>query len=77
LIFLSFEDGVLTIQWFPGLKHRSADDDRRMGLYSGKEFVYEESNWSLISFWRLFKRYGFNVFKIKGYIEEMLKSFDQ
>ena len=50
-------------------------DDDRLGLYDGRKFVFEESNWSIVSTIRMLYRYGWDLVRLERYIQAMLKEF--
>ncbi|XP_011643210.1 prenylcysteine oxidase 1-like [Pogonomyrmex barbatus] len=57
-----------------GLEH-SFLDDQKYGIWNGDEFVFTESNWSIISLLKLFYRYGFQPYKLKRHVENMIEDF--
>ncbi|KAL6257655.1 hypothetical protein P5V15_011233 [Pogonomyrmex californicus] len=57
-----------------GLEHNFFDD-QKYGIWNGDEFVFTESNWSVISLLKLFYRYGFQPYKLNRYVENMMEDF--
>jgi prenylcysteine oxidase/farnesylcysteine lyase len=61
-----------------GLKKLSSKDDgERMGLYDGREFVYEDSRWPFVSTVKLLWRYGYDLWRLKTHISDMLRDFSR
>lgn len=49
--------------------------DGLMGVYSGEEFVFEESGWYVWTLLKLLWRYGLNPLRIYMWVEEVLEKF--
>ncbi|XP_030849647.1 LOW QUALITY PROTEIN: prenylcysteine oxidase 1 [Strongylocentrotus purpuratus] len=61
-----------------GLKERSAEGtDRTMGIYDGEEFVFQSSQYSIITLLKLLWRYGLDVFRMRWTISNLLKKFER
>lgn len=43
--------------------------EEKMGIWNGDEFVFKDSGWAIVSFIKLFYRYGFQVFKLNRYLK--------
>jgi len=61
---------------FSGLKKRKSSDSK-IGLYNGREFVFTESNWKVITLAKLGWRYGYNAVKLHNYVGDMLDKFEK
>ncbi|KAE8747686.1 hypothetical protein FOCC_FOCC005665 [Frankliniella occidentalis] len=59
-----------------GLKVRETSTGSRMGLWDGGKFVFEESSWEPITYLKMLWRYGYGIFKLKSYIDDMLTKFE-
>ncbi|XP_015586436.1 prenylcysteine oxidase [Cephus cinctus] len=59
-----------------GLEQRPSPDNQRYGVWNGKEFVFKESKWEIITFIKLFYRYGFQPFALYSYINKLLQDFE-
>ncbi|XP_021925663.1 prenylcysteine oxidase-like isoform X2 [Zootermopsis nevadensis] len=59
-----------------GLKKRQSRNSR-LGLYNGREFVFTESNWGIITLAKMVWRYGYGTVKLQNYIGDMLKKFER
>lgn len=57
-----------------GLERRSSTE-QRMGLWNGDEFVFEESEWQLVSLAKLFYRYGVQPFSLNKYVHSVISDF--
>jgi len=64
------------IYLFAGLKKRKSSDSK-FGLYNGREFVFTESNWKVITLAKLGWRYGYNAVKLHNSIGDMLDKFEK
>ena len=60
-----------------GLKQRESAKGSLMGLWDGKNFVFEESSWETMTILKMLWRYGYGSVKLKYYIEDMLSKFDR
>uniref|UniRef100_J3S9B1 Prenylcysteine oxidase 1 n=1 Tax=Crotalus adamanteus TaxID=8729 RepID=J3S9B1_CROAD len=49
--------------------------DGLLGIYSGEEFVFEESSWYVWTLLKLFWRYGLNPLRSYMWVEEVLEKF--
>ncbi|XP_076278349.1 prenylcysteine oxidase 1 [Lasioglossum baleicum] len=58
-----------------GLEHRISTDDNKVGIWNGNEFVFEESNWEVISFAKLLYRYGIQPFSLNRFVQSILNDF--
>lgn len=58
-----------------GLKKRKSSDSK-FGLYNGREFVFTESNWKMITLARLLWQYGYHAVKLHNYVGDMLDKFE-
>ncbi|NXH26493.1 PCYOX oxidase, partial [Myiagra hebetior] len=45
------------------------------GVYNGEEFVFEESSWSFINFFKLLWHYGLNPLRMSMWVEGLLDKF--
>lgn len=52
---------------YKGLEH-NIPDVMKFGIWDGNEFVYKESDWSIVSLTKLLYRYGFQVLKLQRYL---------
>ncbi|XP_071555111.1 prenylcysteine oxidase 1 [Temnothorax nylanderi] len=57
-----------------GLEKKSPSKEK-MGIWNGDEFVFIESDWSMISMWKLFYRYGYQPFTLQRHINSMIEDF--
>ncbi|XP_012233624.1 prenylcysteine oxidase-like [Linepithema humile] len=57
-----------------GLEHNSPDG-LKMGIWNGDEFVFKESDWSIVTIAQLLYRYGFQLFKLNRYVNDILDDF--
>ncbi|XP_078050178.1 prenylcysteine oxidase 1 isoform X3 [Augochlora pura] len=57
-----------------GLEHRPTGDNKA-GIWNGNEFVFEESNWEVLSFAKLLYRYGIQPFSLNRYVQSILNDF--
>ena len=48
----------------PGSSSDSAED--LFSIYDGKRFVFDQSSWSIVTLWRLLRRYGVCVLPFQG-----------
>jgi len=64
------------IYLFSGLKKRKSRYSN-FGLYNGREFVFTESDWKVITLARLVWRYGYNAVKLHDYIGDELDKFEK
>jgi prenylcysteine oxidase/farnesylcysteine lyase len=62
--------------FFSGLKKRKSRYSK-LGLYNGREFVFTESDWEVITFAKLVWRYGYDAIKLHNYIGDMLDKFEK
>lgn len=60
-----------------GLKHRKTEKSDLMGIFDGEEFVFKESKWSLVSLFRIARRYGIDMLRMQSIINSMLHQFSQ
>lgn len=56
-------------------KQDSPDGVGRMGIWNGRELVFEENDWRWVTFFRMMWRYGFDLLKLKFQINDMLAKF--
>lgn len=47
----------------------------RMAIFDGKEFVFEESDWFILNFFRMLWRYGFQFIRMQMWVESVLDKF--
>jgi hypothetical protein len=64
------------IYLFSGLKKRKSRYSK-VGLYNEREFVFTDSDWEVVTFARLFWRYGYGVVKLHNYVGDMLDKFEK
>ena len=64
------------IYLFSGLKKRKSTYSK-FGLYNGRDFVFTESDWEVITFAKLVWRYGYGAVKLQNYIGDMLDKFEK
>lgn len=57
-----------------GLEHNSYSG-LKYGIWNGDEFVFEESTWYVISLAKLVHRYGFQVYKLKRHVDDIVEEF--
>ncbi|PSN33871.1 Prenylcysteine oxidase, partial [Blattella germanica] len=76
LLFILSYNMIMIFFHFVGL-HKKQNSDTRFGLYNGKEFVFTESSWGLLTLVKLAWRYGFQPLKLQNNIEDMLKNFER
>ncbi|XP_053984035.1 prenylcysteine oxidase 1-like isoform X2 [Hylaeus anthracinus] len=57
-----------------GLEHVPSNN-QRAGIWNGEEFVFEESNWEIVSLAKLFYKYGIQPFSLNRYINSIVNSF--
>ncbi|KZC10292.1 Prenylcysteine oxidase-like [Dufourea novaeangliae] len=50
-------------------------DNQKTGIWNGNEFVFEESNWEMMSFAKLLYRYGIQPFSLNRYVQTILNDF--
>ncbi|NWT16772.1 PCYOX oxidase, partial [Vireo altiloquus] len=50
-------------------------EDTLAGVYNGEEFVFEESSWSFINFFKLLWHYGLNPLRMSMWVEDILDKF--
>ncbi|XP_071486467.1 prenylcysteine oxidase 1-like [Diadema antillarum] len=60
-----------------GFKAKSEPAGQTMGVYNGKEFLFRDSSWSVITLLRLLWRYGFDVFRMNWTIDGLLEKFER
>ncbi|KAL3982696.1 Prenylcysteine lyase family protein [Acanthocheilonema viteae] len=59
-----------------GLHKNKPHENGIMGIWNGEEFVFLKSSWYLITFYRLLKRYGFDLLKGHFEISSLLSDFE-
>ncbi|CAL1682199.1 unnamed protein product [Lasius platythorax] len=57
-----------------GLDHNYLSE-QKYGIWNGDEFVFEESTWYIVSMAKLFYRYGFQLYRLKSYVDDIVKDF--
>ncbi|XP_067857631.1 prenylcysteine oxidase 1-like [Heptranchias perlo] len=57
-----------------GLKERKHPDNL-LAVYDGEEFVFEESDWFIVNIIKLIWRYGFDILRMKMWVESYLHRF--
>lgn len=60
-----------------GLKRRKSDKSSLMGIFDGERFVFEESDWEVVTLFRIAHRYGMDVLRMQAIINSMLRHFSQ
>lgn len=58
-------------------KPNSSDDDERFAFWNGNEFVFEASDYQVVTLTKLLYRYGLEPFYLNNYIETILNDFDR
>lgn len=48
-----------------------------LGLYDGEDYIFTESSWKVITYLKLFWRYGKDVFRLQWMVDEMLQNFER
>lgn len=48
-----------------------------MGLWDGSKFLFEESTWHPMTVLKMLWRYGYGIFKLNSYIDDMLTKFER
>ncbi|KAM0734006.1 Prenylcysteine oxidase 1 [Formica fusca] len=51
--------------------------EQKYGIWNGDEFVYKESSWYIASMAKLFYRYGFQLYRLKRHIDDILEDFEK
>ncbi|XP_032672865.1 prenylcysteine oxidase-like isoform X2 [Odontomachus brunneus] len=59
-----------------GLDHVTSDEEK-IGIWNGDEFVFKDSGCTIVSFIQLFYRYGFQVFKLKRDVNDVITNFEK
>ncbi|XP_076020113.1 prenylcysteine oxidase 1 [Genypterus blacodes] len=57
-----------------GLSQRK-DVPSKVAIFDGKELVFEESDWFIVNFIRMIWRYGFNIIRMRMWVEGVLDKF--
>ncbi|XP_053574137.1 prenylcysteine oxidase 1 [Bombina bombina] len=57
-----------------GLSSRSGSGNL-IGIYNGKEFIFEESGWFLINGFKMLWQYGLNFLRMHMWVEDMMDKF--
>ncbi|XP_077979266.1 prenylcysteine oxidase 1-like [Glandiceps talaboti] len=60
-----------------GLKHKDKPTSSKMGIYNGEEFVFIESDWSMVTFAKLFWKYGFNLIKLNSALKTLIDKYSR
>ncbi|KAK7895711.1 hypothetical protein WMY93_021036 [Mugilogobius chulae] len=47
----------------------------KMAIFNGKELIFEESDWFIVNFLRFLWRYGFNLIRMRMWVESVLDKF--
>ncbi|XP_046394831.1 prenylcysteine oxidase-like [Ischnura elegans] len=59
-----------------GLPKRPAGDpSSKFALYDGKDIVFEESDWEVVTWMKMLWRYGWSIIKLNNIVEKMLSEF--
>ncbi|XP_071452512.1 prenylcysteine oxidase 1-like [Hetaerina americana] len=59
-----------------GLQKRAAGDpNSKFALYNGKEIIFSESDWEIITWMKMLWRYGWGPIKLNNIVEKMLNDF--
>lgn len=61
----------------PTVHSNDALNDDRFGIWNGKEFVLQESNYQAITLMRLIYRYGLQPFYLHRYVSSILDDFEK
>ncbi|EZA53918.1 hypothetical protein DMN91_010425 [Ooceraea biroi] len=57
-----------------GLEHKLPNDEKN-GIWNGDKFVYKDSSYYIVSLTKLLYRYGFQLFHLKWYINNIIDDF--
>ncbi|XP_070152915.1 prenylcysteine oxidase 1 isoform X2 [Polyergus mexicanus] len=57
-----------------GLEH-NFPSEQKYGIWNGDEFVYKENSWYIVSMAKLFYRYGFQLYRLKRHVDDILEDF--
>jgi hypothetical protein len=49
----------------PGGSSSGAEDSNLFSIYDGTRFVFNESEWTLVTLWRMLMRYGLSYFRFQ------------
>ena len=56
---------------------KKAGNEGKLGIYDGQDFVFVESNYTLLTLTKLVMRYGFDVLRMKRWVGGFLNSFEK
>ncbi|KAL6433410.1 hypothetical protein ACFW04_006511 [Cataglyphis niger] len=54
---------------------RNFPSEQKFGIWDGDEFVYKENSWYIVSMMKLFYRYGFQLYRLKRHIDDIIEDF--
>ncbi|XP_070565846.1 prenylcysteine oxidase 1-like [Ptychodera flava] len=61
-----------------GLKHKDRPTTgKKMGFYNGEEFVFIESQWSVVTLAKMFWKYGFDLLKLRKAVGVLIENFSR
>lgn len=56
---------------------RKAGNEGKLGIFDGNDFVFVESDYFLLTLFKLLSRYGFDLIRMKRWVADFLQSFEK
>lgn len=57
-----------------GLRQRDRESSR-LGIFDGKQMVFDGSRWGMLTLGQLLWRYGWDIYRMQSFVDKMLANF--
>jgi hypothetical protein len=58
-------------------KRKAISESEKLCIFDGKSYVFCESNWKWISYFKIWLRYGFDVNRLMSKVSQIMDDFEK